>query len=231
MTALALSALLAAAAAAVVAVPPPAPARLRGLRPSDGAVARAPRWRRRDLARERARAIEAAGVLAGELRAGRPAAAALAAAAGVAVGGTAVVLRSAAAAVERGGDVERLLVAGAPGCASPTLLRGLAACWSVCATSGAGLAAAVERLQEAERDAEQRRQAVRAELAGPRATAGLLAVLPLLGVALASALGAAPLRVLFGTPVGRASLVVGAVLDLIGVLWTRRLVARAVVPP
>lgn len=230
MTALVVSALLAGAAAAVVAVPRPAADRLRRVRPAD--IARAPRrWRRRDLARERARAVEAAGVLAGELRAGRPAAAALAAAAGVAVGGTAVVLRSAAAAAGRGGDVERLLVAGAPGCASPTLVRGLAACWSVCATSGAGLAAAVERLQEAERDVEQRRQAVRAELAGPRATAGLLAVLPLLGVALASALGAAPLRVLFGTPVGRACLAVGAVLDLLGVLWTRRLVARAVVPP
>ncbi len=68
---------------------------------------------------------------------------------------------------------------------------------------------------------------VEAALAAPRATARLLAVLPLVGVGLGQAIGAAPLRVLVLTGPGRVSAVGGLTLALVGVLWTRRLVARA----
>jgi tight adherence protein B len=188
--------------------------------------------RRRE--RERQRAVEACAALAAELRAGRTAAEALSVAARLATGPSEVALAAASSTAGLGGDVPTVLRAaadaGAPAgqpTAVPELLRGLAACWAVCATSGSGLAAAVERLEEGLRSAADQRRAVQAELAGPRATAAMLAVLPGVGVVLAWGLGADPVGVLLHTPVGQVCLVGGLVLDAAGVAWTGRLVDRA----
>jgi tight adherence protein B len=185
-------------------------------------------------ATERARAVEACATLAAELRAGRTAAQALTAAQAVAAGGTRVALAGAAAAAAAGADVPAALLAHlphahsrAPATAVPELLRALAACWSVCSAAGSGLAAAVERLEEGLRAAQAQRRAVEAELAGPRATAGLLALLPVAGLLLASGLGADPLSVLLHTPAGAVCLLAGVGLDLLGLAWTSRLVAKA----
>ncbi len=185
---------------------------------------------------ERRRAVEACAALAGELRAGRSAAAALSVAAELAGGPSRTALQSAAFAARFGGDVAAALlpselVPGArgslPGTAVPEVLRALAACWTVCSASGSGLAAAVDRLEEGLRADQDRRRAVEAELAGPRATAGLLAVLPGAGLLLATALGADPAAVLLETPLGLVCLVGGLALDGLGLLWTARMVARA----
>lgn len=188
-------------------------------------------WAGRVLARrrtaERAAAVEACGVLAGELRAGRSPAEAMTAAAGVAAGPSGAALRAGGACAGLGGDVPAVLLTAGTDSAVPEVLRSLAACWTVCASSGGGLAAAVERLEEGLRAEQDQRRALAAELAGPRATAGLLAGLPLVGLLLAAALGADPLQVLLHTPLGLVCLVVGLGLDLLGVLWTSHLSARA----
>jgi tight adherence protein B len=179
-------------------------------------------------AAERARAVEACSALAAELRAGRPPAAALALAADVASGPTGALLRSAAAAASLGGDVPAAFTTdGLAAAAVPEVLRSLAACWQVCATTGGGLAVAVDRVEERLRADQDRRRAVAAELAGPRATAGMLAVLPAAGLVLAMGLGADPAKVLLHTPFGLACLTLGLLLDGLGLLWTDRLVARA----
>ncbi len=185
------------------------------------------RLRVRAAALERATAVEACGVLAGELRAGRRPDEALLAAADVATGPFGSALRAAGAAVSLGGEVPATLLASTGGSAVPEVLRALAACWTVCSTTGSGLAAAVERLEEGLRAGQAQRRALAAELAGPRATAALLAGLPLVGLLLAAALGADPLQVLLHTPLGLVCLVVGLGLDLLGLLWTSRLAARA----
>ena len=196
-----------------------------------GAVLGLRAWTRRAAARtrelERAGATEALAVLGAELRAGRPPADALDGAAAVAVGPLGLTLAAAATGARYGADAGAVLVRSAEECAVPDLLRGLGACWQVCGTTGSSLAAAVERLGEALRAEQVQRQAVDAELAGPRATAVLLAGLPLAGIALASGLGARPVHVLLHTPIGLACLVVGVGLDLLGVWWTGRLVAAA----
>lgn len=173
--------------------------------------------------------MQACAVLASELRAGRPSAVALQAAAEVASGPFAASLRAAAGTAELGGDVSVVLAApsGVDGSAVPDLLAGLAACWTVCAGTGSGLAAAVERLGEGQRAAADQRRAVEVELAGPRATARLLALLPLVGLLLAAGLGAEPLGFLLGTAPGRACLLLGLGLEAIGLRWTSRLAARA----
>lgn len=188
-------------------------------------------WVRRKAAAEReaerAGAAEALAVLGAELRAGRAPAEALLAAAGVAVGGLAEALASAAAVTGFGGDVPDSLARSADGSAVPEVLQGLGACWQVCGATGSSLAAAVDRLAEGHRAERVQRLAVDAELAGPRATAALLAGLPVLGIALAAGLGARPLHVLLHTPVGAGCLVLGLGLDLLGLWWTGRLVAAA----
>jgi tight adherence protein B len=62
-------------------------------------------------------------------------------------------------------------------------------------------------------------------LAGARATATLLAGLPLVGAALGFLMGANVVAVLLGTPIGRACLVVGVTAWVVGRRWTRRLVS------
>jgi tight adherence protein B len=186
--------------------------------------------RARAVEREQARAVEACGVLAAELRAGRSPAQALDAAAGVACGPTSAALRSGASTAWLGGDVPAALSLPAGGPAAwvvPELLRGLAACWTVCSTTGSGLVAAVDRLAEAQRAAAAQRRAVAVELAGPRATARLLALLPLVGLLMAAGLGAAPLQFLLWTLPGRLCLVLGVALEVMGLRWTTRLANRA----
>lgn len=192
------------------------------------AARRVRRSRARQAARrqERARAVEAYGALAAELRAGRSPADALAAAAAVAAGPCRVALAGAAGTARLGGDVVAAL-RPPPDTAVGPALEALAACWAVCSGSGGGLAAAVERLEEGLRAAQAQRRAVDAELAGPRATAALLAVLPAFGLLLAGGLGADPLHVLLRTPVGLACLALGLGLDGLGLWWTARLVTRA----
>jgi tight adherence protein B len=173
---------------------------------------------------EQTRALDAMAMLAADLRAGRSAADAFRAAAPIAAGPSSAALMAASAAADLGGDVASAL--SSEGSAVAPTLRALGACWQVCSPAGSGLADAVERLEEGLRAAEALRLSVDAELAGPRATAQLLAVLPLVGIALAAGQGAHPVDVLLGTPVGLGCLVVGLALDLLGVLWTRRLTER-----
>lgn len=195
-----------------------------------GVVAGALRRRARTAAlrAERRGAGEGCAVLAAELRAGRSPAQALEAAAAVAVGPFRDRLLAGAATARFGGDTASVLghAVGAAATGVPEAVAGLAACWTVCAGTGSGLAAAVDRLEQGLRSAAEARRAVEAELAGPRATAGLLAVLPLAGIGLAAGLGARPGHVLLETAVGGVCLVLGVALDLVGLAWSRR-IARA----
>jgi tight adherence protein B len=67
-----------------------------------------------------------------------------------------------------------------------------------------------------------------ARMAGPRASAGILAVLPMLGIVLGEAMGAHPLAVLSATSVGHLMLILGAALVLAGVVWSAALTGRVV---
>ena len=115
-----------------------------------------------------------------------------------------------------------------PGAAA---LADLAVAWRVVADTGAGLARAVDRVAcGARADADVRRE-VAAQLAGPRATAALLAGLPLAGVGLGAALGADPLGFLLGGRPGRSCLLAAVVLVAAGTAWTDTIAARAEPPP
>lgn len=70
--------------------------------------------------------------------------------------------------------------------------------------------------------------AVRSAVAGPKASATVVATLPVLGVALGGAMDAHPLAVLIGTSAGRILGTVGLALNAAGAAWTRSLIRAAV---
>jgi tight adherence protein B len=181
-------------------------------------------------ARCRAGVIELCDVLAAETRTGRPVNVVLAEAVGnrawPAGRRTRDAVAGVLAAARFGGDVPTALRALAliPGGEG---LRGVAACWQVGVDSGAGLAGGLDRVASGLRAEEQRREELAAQLAGPRATAVLLGVLPLFGLLLGTAMGAAPLDVLLHTPAGLGCLVLGGALEWAGAAWTARIVRGA----
>jgi tight adherence protein B len=190
---------------------------------------RARRERRRALARraERMGAIEALGVLAAELRAGRPPSVALSRAGDVATGPMALALREAAAESALGDGAGAALARFADQSAVPELVSGLAICWQVCQGAGTGLARAVERLAAALLAEQTCREEVEADLEGPRTSAMLLAGMPVFGLGLGAGLGGHPVHVLLRTPVGWACLALGTALELLGLWWTNRIVRAA----
>lgn len=167
---------------------------------------------------------ELCACLSAELRAGRTPAQALAMAAEFC--GADDLVRPALTTLRLGGDVAESLrsAAAQPGAAA---LRRVAACWTVAAESGAGLAAALERLTESLRTEESIRREIGAQVAGPRITGRMLAALPALPLAMASAVGGRPLYVLLHTPWGNVCLVVGLAFIAAGLLWSESLVRSA----
>ena len=173
---------------------------------------------RRRAARRRAAAVDLLASLAAELRGGAAPRVALAAAAGPRYPAVAAAARSPAA------DLVVALAAADDGAG---LLVDLAAAWRLVEITGARLAGPAARLAEAARADEGVRREVAAQLAGPRATALLLALLPCTGVLLGTALGADPGGFLLATEPGRLCLLAGATLVSAGVAWTEAIVARA----
>ncbi|WP_082522819.1 type II secretion system F family protein [Geodermatophilus sp. Leaf369] len=183
------------------------------------AVAGVRAWRRRAAERDteaRDRALaEALGVLAAELRAGRP----LADATTTAVGGCPHPAVAAA--------LGPVLCTGTAEPGEGGALARLAAAVTVSARTGCSLAAVVAAAEDDVRARLRTQAELRAAVSGPRASGVVLAGLPVLGLLMGAGVGADPWQVLTGTPVGTALLVGGVGLEALGLSWTARLVRRA----
>jgi tight adherence protein B len=81
-------------------------------------------------------------------------------------------------------------------------------------------------MAEQARVAEDIRVQLEAQLASPRATARILMLLPLFGIAMGMMMGVNPVGWLLGTPLGLACLVGGLALTALGYWWTSRIVQR-----
>lgn len=106
----------------------------------------------------------------------------------------------------------------------------VAACFDVCAASGAPVAEVLERLAatiEAEHDAAALRETA---LAGPRATVRLLNWLPFMGLGLGMVMGVDPVSVLLGSPSGWLLLAAGLGFVVAGRAWSSALIAAAARP-
>ncbi|NLE80245.1 MAG: secretion protein F [Rhodococcus sp.] len=187
--------------------------------------------RRRARRFEQARDAEVGVVLSGletltaELEVGAHPATACAEAADECVGPVAGAFRAAAARARLGGSAaggfehHESRVDG-------ELVR-IANVWAIAETRGLALAELLGAVRVDLLGRQRFRQRTEAGLAGARATAAVLAGLPLLGVGLGQLMGASPLSVLFGGGLGGVMLVTGSILLCVGLLWTDRIV-RAV---
>jgi tight adherence protein B len=155
------------------------------------------------------------------------------------------VLAFAVAATESDGDVGASLQAvaaraglgadvagGLHAVADRSLVAGqwsrLAVCWQLAAEQGLGMTAL---MRAAQRDIVERQRfadRVQAGLAGARATALILAGLPVLGVLLGQLIGARPVAFLAGAGIGGWLLVTGVMLVCLGLLWADRITERTV---
>jgi tight adherence protein B len=178
------------------------------------------------LARRRRRVrqlavIEMCDALSAELRSGLPAASALERACDAYPEWAPVV-----AASRLGSDVVAALRRASrdPGAEG---LAFIAAGWEVAGSAGAALAGVLEQIAAGLRSDEDARAEVVACLGPVRATAKLLAVLPVFGLALGSSMGARPVSFLVSTGAGVACLGAGLVLVSVGVVWVERLASSA----
>lgn len=108
--------------------------------------------------------------------------------------------------------------------------RALAAAWSVAATSGAPFAPALDAFADAIRDRAAAQRDIAVALAGPRATARVVLVLPFIAILLALLMGV-DLVAAAAHPLGGASVVAGVALAAVAQVWTRRLLRAAQPPP
>jgi tight adherence protein B len=175
----------------------------------------------RDAAETSARVVEVCDLLAAELSAGRPAEAALREAVGAWPR-----LGPVADSCLLGGDVPLALrtLAHTPGAGG---LRMLAGALAVSQRTGAGLAGSARRAADAVRREQSTRRLVAGELSSARATARLVAGLPVLALTMGSGAGADPWALLVRTPLGLACLAGGLAIGFLG-LWWIELIARGV---
>lgn len=171
------------------------------------------RARRRAAVEVAGRVLETCELLAAELTSGQPPGRALHRAASAWP-----VLAPAAESVDLGGDVPGVLreLARARGGRD---LRLLAAAWVVAHRTGHGLADAVSSCADSIRGAEATRRVVAGELASARATARLVAGLPVLALMMGSGTGGDPLGFLLGSTPGLACLAGGLAFALAGLWW------------
>jgi len=175
--------------------------------------------------RREAHAATFLGHLAGELQAGSGIAAAFGHAAGHLPAGApqelADLLRQVGGLTRQGRSAASLLREG------PPELRTLGTLWELSERHGLPLVPLVEQAQ-LRIDARLRHHATtHATLQGPQATAVILTLLPLAGIAMGTAMGAHPLGLLFGGGIGDLLLVTGVALAAGGLVWSRHIIGRA----
>ncbi len=218
---------VAAGAFAAVAILLPATAVLAVVVVCATAIVRYRRRRRARRAAEEGATLQAAlDVLVGELGVGAHPVRAFHVAAAESVGAVAASLRAVAARARLGADVTAGLRAAACSSALPAQWDRLAVCWQLASDQGLAIATL---MRAAQRDIAERQRfsaRVTSSMAGARATAAVLAGLPVLGVLLGQLIGARPLSFLLGGHGGGWLLVVGTTLACGGLLWSDRITDR-----
>lgn len=166
--------------------------------------------------------VELCESLVGELRAGQP---------------PDVALRH---AVEVWPEMEPAAVAAGLGSDVPTALRRLstrpgarglaevASAWQVSSDTGTGLALTLAQVADSARERRATQRLVASELASARATARLVAVLPVFVLLLGSGTGGSPWQFLLRTPPGLGCLGAGLALGMLGLFWIEHVAAKAV---
>lgn len=167
---------------------------------------------------------DALEIALGELKVGTDPVRAFTVAAGESTGVTGSALRAVAIRARLGADVAEGMRVIARGSAVGGYWTRLAVCWRLAEVHGLPISTLMRAAQRDITDRQRFADRMDAALAGPRATAVILAGLPLLGVLLGQLVGARPVHFLIGTGHGGWLLLVGTALLCAGILWSDRII-------
>lgn len=164
------------------------------------------------------------GLCAGNLRAGVPMVEAMDHALSNvdSTGAVTAVLRTSARRARFGGGGPAVLIDAT----TPDLQR-LGTVWETSERHGVPLVTLMEQMRTRIDTRERHRKATTAQLQGPQATAVILALLPLAGVLMGTAMGADPIGLLTGGGIGGLLLVSGVALVAAGFVMTQKILEGA----
>ena len=104
--------------------------------------------------------------------------------------------------------------------------KSFASLWQVCENNGASLSPALNQFAQQIRVEKELRQELSSSMSGAKLSAWVLAGLPLFGIVLAGFLGVNSLEWLANSKIGNFNIVAALVLEVIGIIWVRKITSR-----
>ena len=106
------------------------------------------------------------------------------------------------------------------------LAKGFGSLWQVCENNGAALSPALNQFAQQIRVEKELRQELSSSMSGAKLSAWVLAGLPLFGIVLAGFLGVNSLEWLGNSKIGNFNIVAALILEVIGIIWVRKITSR-----
>ena len=106
------------------------------------------------------------------------------------------------------------------------IAKSFASLWQVCENNGAALSPALNQFAQQIRMEKELRQELSSSMSGAKLSSWVLAGLPLFGIALAGFLGVNSLEWLANSKIGNFNIVAALVLEVIGIIWVRKITSR-----
>jgi hypothetical protein len=104
--------------------------------------------------------------------------------------------------------------------------KSFASLWQVCENNGAALSPALNQFAQQIRVEKELRQELSSLMSGAKLSAWVLAGLPLFGIVLATFLGVNSLTWLANSKIGNFNIVAALILEVIGIIWVRKITSR-----
>jgi tight adherence protein B len=104
--------------------------------------------------------------------------------------------------------------------------KSFASLWQVCENNGAALSPALNQFAQQIRVEKELRQELSSSMSGAKLSAWVLAGLPLFGIVLAGFLGVNSLEWLANSKIGNFNIVAAFILEVIGIIWVRKITYR-----
>jgi tight adherence protein B len=106
------------------------------------------------------------------------------------------------------------------------VVKSFASLWKVCENNGAALSPALNQFAQQIRVEKELRQELSSSMSGAKLSAWVLAGLPLFGIVLAGFLGVNSLEWLANSKIGNFNIVAALILEVIGIIWVRKITSR-----
>ena len=104
--------------------------------------------------------------------------------------------------------------------------KSFASLWQFCESNGAALSPALNQFAQQIRVEKELRQELSSSMSGAKLSAWVLAGLPLFGIVLAGFLGVNSLEWLANSKIGNFNIVVAFILEVVGIIWVKKITSR-----